>query len=577
MAQEGTDGEAASDSADISESGTPSAPTSTAGKDTDSGGSSGAGDGVCGDGVVDPHELCDDGNEDDSDACTTACVPAACDDRLRNGDESDIDCGGTCRGCADAATCNTPNDCASGDCYAGSCVPACEPWQVQYGTLGIEGGYGLHIDDAAIYVSGATDGALDGNPSAGMEDVFATKFGLNGEIDFTRQLGGSADDLSLGVTVGPEGVIAIVGLTHGDYDGNTTHGSIDGIVTMLDANTTKLWSVQLGTNDEDDFVDAAFDASGKLYVVGSTRGGYGQHLAQGSNDILVVKLNQDGSEVWNRQLGIGAFEVARRVAVDANNEVVVLGVSNGSFEGNELVGLVDMVLAKFDADGTIQWTLQLGGAEDDNAAGLALDDAGDIYVAGTTNGSFDGNRHLGSSDVFVAKVSSDGETLWSTQFGTSASDSARGIAVDAAGAVYVTGSTFGDLAGSISEGMSDAIVAALDPDGEVDWAQSFGSEGDDVGRGVAVGPHGEIIFAGYSYGSLLERSAQPLCRWARRSCCATRQPSLPAIAARSPRVRVTTRWSPHHCPVDRREPSVPMSSPPSKRKLHRPTSRSNSR
>jgi cysteine-rich repeat protein len=73
-------------------------------------------DGTCGDGVVSADEACDDGNQVDFDACSNTCVLPTCSDGQRNGEESDIDCGGTCGVCGDMATCNHNEDCSSGLC-----------------------------------------------------------------------------------------------------------------------------------------------------------------------------------------------------------------------------------------------------------------------------------------------------------------------------------------------------------------------------------------------------------------------------------------------------------------------------
>ncbi|MBV1860801.1 MAG: DUF4215 domain-containing protein [Nannocystaceae bacterium] len=73
----------------------------------------------CGDGVLDPGELCDDANDDETDSCTTLCLPAACDDSLQSGDETGLDCGGLCTPCV---TCTTHRNC--GDtrvCDASNC------------------------------------------------------------------------------------------------------------------------------------------------------------------------------------------------------------------------------------------------------------------------------------------------------------------------------------------------------------------------------------------------------------------------------------------------------------------------
>lgn len=121
--------------------------------DTGSGSSSGGPPGVCGDGTVDEGEGCDDGNTDDTDTCTNACMMAvcgdglvqvnveacddanmdetdactsqckapACDDQARNGNESDVDCGGSCADCQTGQMCGVDDDCV-GNCGGGTCV-----------------------------------------------------------------------------------------------------------------------------------------------------------------------------------------------------------------------------------------------------------------------------------------------------------------------------------------------------------------------------------------------------------------------------------------------------------------------
>ncbi|MBK6921855.1 MAG: hypothetical protein IPH07_30945 [Deltaproteobacteria bacterium] len=76
--------------------------------------SSGASVPACGNAMVELDEECDDGNDLDSDLCTTACTVPRCDDGLLDGAETDIDCGGPCQGCALCLTCAEPDDCGPG-------------------------------------------------------------------------------------------------------------------------------------------------------------------------------------------------------------------------------------------------------------------------------------------------------------------------------------------------------------------------------------------------------------------------------------------------------------------------------
>ena len=92
--------------------------------DSSSTGTSGTAGAVCGDGVTDAGEECDDGDDDEFDECTSMCTIPVCDDGFHNGDETDLDCGGSCQGCdiclncvgdddcGDGLTCNDDNDCS---------------------------------------------------------------------------------------------------------------------------------------------------------------------------------------------------------------------------------------------------------------------------------------------------------------------------------------------------------------------------------------------------------------------------------------------------------------------------------
>ncbi len=74
----------------------------------------------CGNGILDPDEECDDGNDDDADFCGN-CVAATCVDEVQNGDESDLDCGGSCEPCQTDQMCSDDSDCIYGVCTNGIC------------------------------------------------------------------------------------------------------------------------------------------------------------------------------------------------------------------------------------------------------------------------------------------------------------------------------------------------------------------------------------------------------------------------------------------------------------------------
>jgi hypothetical protein len=162
-------------------------------------------------------------------------------------------------------------------------------------------------------------------------------------------------------------------------------------------------------------------------------------------------------------------------------------------------------------------TTYLQGTGSDGVAAVTVDDAGNVYVAGTTN-SADFMRTVGtlpargSSDVFVIKFDPAGAVLLSAVFGGSSSDAARGIAVDAAGRITIVGDTFSSdfpvanpIHAAFHHGFCnefgaicpDAFVTTLDPSGSsLLFSTYLGTTRGDGATGVAADDAGNIYVAG---------------------------------------------------------------------------------
>ncbi len=109
--------------------GTSGEPTSTSGEPTTGAGTDTSattqttGAGICGDGTVDAGEVCDDGNLDDMDDCTSKCAASSCTDGLKGGIETDVDCGGACPKCSGGGGCIVDEDCLANSCDDSVCAP----------------------------------------------------------------------------------------------------------------------------------------------------------------------------------------------------------------------------------------------------------------------------------------------------------------------------------------------------------------------------------------------------------------------------------------------------------------------
>ena len=354
---------------------------------------------------------------------------------------------------------------------------------------------------------------------------------IDPEIDWSSYLGGTNADHGRGVAIDPSGNVYVTGYTFssdfpasGGFDPSLGGGS-DAFISKVDPSGSSLiWSSYLGGSEHEHAHAIAVDAGGNAYVTGYTlsadfpkAGGF-DATNGGVEDAFVAKLDTNGSLLWSSYLGGSGPDQGNGIAVDAGGAVIVVGhtlspnfPASGGFDvvldgGDD--GFVTRVLA---TGSGLDWSSFLGGDSDDTATAVALDTSGNALITGTTlsadfpsAGGFDPMGGGGVEDAFVTKVDTAGPSLvWSSYLGGSASDRGLGIAVDAAGDVYVTGHTvsasFPIVGGfdSALDGALDAFVTKVNALGSsLAWSSFLGGEGDDYGYAIAIDALGAAHVAG---------------------------------------------------------------------------------
>ena len=121
------------------------------------------------------------------------------------------------------------------------------------GTSGSENAYALTTGtDGAIYVSGITNGNLDGQTNSGGDyDAFIAKYNTDGSKAWTKLLGGSSSEYTYALTTGLDGSIYVSGRTDGNLDGQTNSGSGDAFITKYNTDGSKAWTRLLGGTGSD--------------------------------------------------------------------------------------------------------------------------------------------------------------------------------------------------------------------------------------------------------------------------------------------------------------------------------------
>ncbi|MCZ8192347.1 MAG: DUF4347 domain-containing protein [Microcystis sp. LE19-338.1B] len=375
-------------------------------------------------------------------------------------------------------------------------------WIRQLGTPNEDGpwGGGIATDgNENLYVTGVTFGNL-GGINAGPPDAFLVKYDKNGNLAWKKQLGSSNYEWYEQVATDSNNNVYLSGGTAGNLAG-TNAGLEDLFLAKYDQNGHQIWVLQYGSYSWDSPLGMTIDSGNNIYLAGATGSNLGGPNA-GDIDAYLIKYDENGNRLWVKQWGTVNFDHADDIALDSSGNLYISGRTNGNLGGTN-AGSSDAFLAKYDLNGHQIWIEQLGSSGDDTGpegVEVITDSAGNVYIASSTNGNL-GGTNAGGKDAWVAKYDSSGNQLWLKQFGTAADDIATDVKTDAFGNLYLTGQTAGSLGGT-NAGGTDAWFAKYDENGNLLWIQQTGTSADDSATGIAPITAGNFYLTGGTEGSL---------------------------------------------------------------------------
>ncbi len=220
-------------------------------------------------------------------------------------------------------------------------------------------------------------------------------------------------------------------------------------------------------------------------------------------DVLILRIDAAGGLVWQKSYGgsLNDYMYALTPTTDGGFMLVGSSESNDGDVGSNQGGS-DIWVLKIDTNGDLVWSRTYGGSSTDLAFDLTNDNQGGYYITGTT-ASTDGNvtDNNGINDLWVLKIDDAGSLVWQQTYGGSLSENSRGIVYDAAQSQLIiagaTQSSDFDVSAHFGSFGNDFWILRLQADnGSLLWEKTFGGTSGDAAQDLCLLPDGNFVVVG---------------------------------------------------------------------------------
>jgi hypothetical protein len=439
--------------------------------------------------------------------------------------------------------------------------PVTRIWGTYYGTPGIESAEDCCTDaNGNVYLVGFTNAitstvlATVGShqqSSGGWNDGILVKFDALGVRQWATFYGAIGAEVISGCVTDALGNIYITGesnsaistsviATAGSHQQNFG-GVRDAFLVKFNSSGVRQWGTYYGGAGDDWGKCCAIDASGNIYLVGTSSSTTGVQIASsgshqdiyggGGQDAFIAKFSSAGVRQWATYYGGVGSDFGEACSVDGSGNVYLGGLTDsnspgviatvGSHQVNYGGGLQDAFLVKFNSSGVRQWGTYYGGAGSDGITSIKNDNIGNIYFVGITTTNFgnwiatNGSHQTifgGNYDAYLAKLNSNGVRQWGTYYGGVGNDYGISCSLDQSGNVFFAGytatsngtiiATTGSYQNIFGGDYWDAYLVKFNGNGTRQWGTYYGGSAIEVGYGCVVDLNGYIYLCGNSTSSV---------------------------------------------------------------------------
>ena len=233
-----------------------------------------------------------------------------------------------------------------------------------------------------------------------------------------------------------DGGYILGGFSDSGLNGDKTQlskGVTDYWIIRTDSNGTKRWDKTIGGSNGD-YLYTIKQTSDEGFILGgwSESGSSGDktQVSRGSDDYWIVKLDSNGTKLWDKSFGGASHDLLRSVYETADGSYILGGMSDSPAGGDKSSGNngsigKDFWIIKLDDKGNKLWDKTIGGTEDEVLSALHLCTDGSYLLAGYSASGVGGNKsqaNLGKEDYWLVKLDAQGNKVWDKTFGGSGMD-----------------------------------------------------------------------------------------------------------------------------------------------------------
>lgn len=307
---------------------------------------------------------------------------------------------------------------------------------------------------------------------AGLYFLFAPGAPEPTQLTWEHTYGGSGRDEATHIAPTSDGGAVIAGDRTQDGTSN-----VDAWVIRLDKQGSTVWERTWGGPDDEHVEDVRATTDGEFIVTGETQG-----ATIGLGQVWVSKLDGDGKTVWMHTYDSGRKGAAHSVLPTADGGYVVAGTEPG-----RVANYYDGWVAKIDAQGKLEWEYTYGGADDESIAAIRdTPDGGFVFVGATQS------EGEGRTDAWIVKLDGSGQMQWEHTYGSPQPDEAMDVVTLSDQGFIVAGWT--DR--KVDRDKRDGWLLRLDAKGERIWEHTYGGREADLAYSIRPTNDGGFVVAG---------------------------------------------------------------------------------